>query len=82
MTRPEALRAHVTRMVRGLEAVIARLRRRLRWALDQIKRLNGLRERRGDLEQEDDALFCRCDALVKRLKGTARAHPPRGGGLR
>ena len=26
----------------------------------------------GDLEPEDEALFRRCDALVKRLKGTAR----------
>ena len=72
MTRPEALRAHVRGMVRGLEEVIARLGRRLRWAMEQIRRLNAVREKQGDLEPEDDALFKRCDALVKRLKGTAR----------
>jgi hypothetical protein len=72
VTRPEALRAHVSGMVGGLNDVIARLGRRLRWAMEQIKRLNAVRERQGDLEQEDDALFRRCDALVKRLKGTAR----------
>jgi hypothetical protein len=72
VTLPEALRAHVSGMVGGLNDVIARLGRRLRWAMDQIKRLNAVREKQGDLEPEDDALFKRCDALVKRLKGTAR----------
>jgi hypothetical protein len=72
VTQPEALRSHVHEMVRGLDEVIARLRRRLRWAIDQIKRLNVVREHQGDLEPEDEALFRRCDALVKRLKGTAR----------
>src|SRR6185369_2496888 len=72
VTRPESLRRHVSGMVPGLEEVIGRLGRRLRWALEQIKRLNALRERQGDLEPEDDALFRRCDTLVKRLKGTAR----------
>lgn len=68
---PEALRRHVAEMVPGLEGVLGRLNRRLRWALDQIKRLNAVREEQGTLEPEDDALFRRCDALVKRLKGTA-----------
>ncbi|MBM3465356.1 MAG: DUF1998 domain-containing protein [Armatimonadetes bacterium] len=72
VTLPEVLRAHVLGMVRGLNEVITRLRRRLRWALEQLKRLSLVRERQGDLDPEDDALFKRCDALVKRLKGTAR----------
>jgi hypothetical protein len=69
---PVELRRHVATMVDGLEQVLLRLNRRLRWALDQIKRLNAVREAQGTLEAEDDALFRRCDALVKRLKGTAR----------
>jgi ATP-dependent helicase YprA (DUF1998 family) len=69
---PAELRRHVADMVPGLTAVLQRLNRRLRWALDQIKRLNAVREAQGTLEPEDDALFKRCDALVKRLKGTAR----------
>jgi ATP-dependent helicase YprA (DUF1998 family) len=69
---PAELRRHVATMVDGLEQVLLRLNRRLRWALDQIKRLNAVREAQGTLEPEDDALFRRCDALVKRLKGTAR----------
>jgi ATP-dependent helicase YprA (DUF1998 family) len=69
---PSELRRHVATMVDGLEQVLLRLNRRLRWALDQIKRLNAVRDGQGTLEPEDDALFRRCDALVKRLKGTAR----------
>jgi len=72
VTRPDTLRAHVLGMVSKLEEVILRLERRLRWALEQIRRLNGLREKQGDLDQEDEALFSRCNTLVKRLKGTAR----------
>jgi len=72
VTIPEALRGHVAGFTAGLDVVISRLRRRLRWALEQIRRLNALREQRGDLSQEDDSLFRRCDRLVKCLKGTAR----------
>jgi hypothetical protein len=72
VTHPDELRAHVTDMVAHLGDVLVRLERRLRWAMEQIKRLNAVREKQGDLEPEDDALFRRCDALVKRLKGTAR----------
>ena len=72
VTDSAALRVHVADTVTKLGEVIARLRRRLRWAMDQIKRLNALREREGTLEKEDDAMFRRCDRQVKRLKGTAR----------
>ncbi|MEZ5126635.1 MAG: DEAD/DEAH box helicase [Thermoleophilia bacterium] len=68
----EALRDHIDSMVDELEVVVGRLRRRLAWAMDQMRRLNSQREQQGDLEPEDDALFRRCDRLVKRLKGTAR----------
>jgi ATP-dependent helicase YprA (DUF1998 family)/phage repressor protein C with HTH and peptisase S24 domain len=69
---PAELRRHVSDMVVGLGEVLRRLNRRLRWALDQIRRLNAVREAQGTLEPEDDSLFKRCDGLVKRLKGTAR----------
>ena len=72
MTSPDALRAHIKGTATGLAEVVVRLRRRLRWAMKQIKRLNTLREQQGDLEPADDALFKRCDRLLKRLKGTAR----------
>ncbi|MEI7672867.1 MAG: helicase-related protein, partial [Deltaproteobacteria bacterium] len=60
VTCPETLRAHVQGMVDALTEVIVRLERRLRWALEQIRRLNGLREKQGDLEPEDETLFRRC----------------------
>jgi ATP-dependent helicase YprA (DUF1998 family)/SOS-response transcriptional repressor LexA len=69
---PEKLRQYVLKMPVELAAVIARLRRRLMWAMEQIKRLNRIREQQGALETEDDALFRRCDRLVRRLKGTER----------
>jgi SOS-response transcriptional repressor LexA len=72
VTRPEALQGHVKEMAGRLGEVISRLERRLRWALEQIRRLNALRERLGTLDQEEDTLFRRCDQLVKRLKGTRR----------
>lgn len=68
---PEVLGACVGSMANELEATIHRVRRRLRWALDQIKRLNLIRENDGTLDPEEESLFRRCDALVKRLKGTA-----------
>lgn len=69
---PKEIRRHISTMVSELEQVIVRLNRRLRWALNQIKRLNSVRDQQGTLEPEEDALFKRCDGLVKRLKGTAR----------
>ena len=72
VTAPEVLRLRVDNFVEKLEGVVMRLRHRLRWALDQIRRLNQRREREGTLEPSDEALFRRCDNLVKRLKGTSR----------
>ena len=72
VTAPVVLRAHVDAFVDCLKAVVARLERRLRWAMGQIGRLNVRREREGTLGPEDEALFRRCDNLVKRLKGADR----------
>ncbi len=72
VTDPVVLRNHVEAFVDNLEAVVSRLRRRLRWAMDQIVRLNARRERQGTLAPEDEALFRRCDGFVKRLKDTGR----------
>ena len=69
---PTVLRNHVETLVDNLEVVISRLRRRLRWAMEQIGRLNARRERHGTLAPEDEALFRRCDNFVKRIKGRGR----------
>lgn len=71
---PERLRASVVEMVDALDEVVGRLRRRLAWAMGQMDRLNALRHQKGALDPDEDALFKRCDAVVKRLKGvTTRA---------
>ena len=70
---PKGLRSHVEDFVGELEAVVHRLRRRLRWAMDQIARLNRHRETRGTLAPDEEALFRRCDRLVKQIKSTGRA---------
>lgn len=72
VTVAEVLRGHVEAFVDSLEEVVSRLRRRLRWAMTQIKRLNARREQRGTLEPADEALFRRCDRFVRRLKATGR----------
>ncbi len=72
VVRLDHLRGHVSEMADELEAAVARLRRRLGWAMEQIRRLNALREQQGTLEPEDETLFRRCDRLVRRLKGVDR----------
>jgi len=67
--RPESLSEYLDAMSGELAAVIDRLRRRLRWATDQMERLEDERRRRGTLDREDESLYDRCDRLVKRLKG-------------
>ena len=69
---PDTLRGHVDAFASRLEEVVARLRRRLQWAMNQIRRLNQQRERKGTLEPQDESLFRRCDNMVRRLKGSAR----------
>lgn len=52
-----------------LHAVISRFRKRLNWALAQMERLDRERRRRATLDPAEDALYRRCDKLIKILKG-------------
>jgi hypothetical protein len=72
VTTAAELRRHVSGFCDGLGEVVVRLERRLKWAMAQIKRLNAIQEKQGSLEGEDEALRRRCEAVVKRLKGTER----------
>ncbi|MCC6316615.1 MAG: DEAD/DEAH box helicase [Gemmatimonadaceae bacterium] len=72
VVRPERLEATVSGMIDNLGRVIARLSRRLQWALDQMHRLEDARRQRGTLDADEDALMARCDRLVKKLKGVQR----------
>lgn len=69
VTAPERLGRQTTAIAERLADVIARLTRRLHWALDQMRRLDEARARKGTLDPDEDALRARCDRLIKKLKG-------------
>lgn len=66
---PDRLREGIREMSSRLQEVLRRLKRRLDWALGQLARLDGIRRLQGSLRPDEDALFIRCDRLVKKLKG-------------
>ncbi len=68
----ESLVQYVRESTDRLADVIRRIWLRLQWALDQMRRLDDSRRVKGTLDPDEDALFARCDRLVKRLKGTDR----------
>ena len=69
VVEPSVLRRYLAEMGSALAEVIRRLERRLQWALDQMRRLEDVRLKKGTLDPDEDALRARCDRLVKRLKG-------------
>lgn len=69
VVEPPMLREYLAAMSEGLAEVIRRLESRLRWALDQMARLDEVRSKKGTLDPEEDALRNRCDRMIKRLKG-------------
>ncbi len=66
------LRDQVRQTGNRLAQVIQRVWRRLQWALDQMRRLEEVRRLKGTLASDEDALYDRCDRLVKKLKGQQR----------
>lgn len=63
-----------------LAEVLTRLRRRLQWALDQNRRLDEVRQRKGALDTDEEYLRDRCERLIKRLKGIDRRRRTEGEG--
>ncbi|MGE3843414.1 MAG: DEAD/DEAH box helicase, partial [Vicinamibacterales bacterium] len=72
VTTVAELRRHVVGFCDSLREVLVRLERRVKWAMAQIKRLNAIQDKQGSLEGEDESLRRRCEAVIKRLKGTER----------
>ena len=72
VTSDEAISAHIDQMVDDFSEVLSRLRKRLQWAHNEIRRLNRVREDYGTLDAEDDAHYKRCDKLIKKMKGVLR----------
>ncbi len=67
----DRLRAVVAGIPEALEQAVRSVRKRLDWAMEQMRQLDDARRMRGTLDSDEDALHRRCDRLVKRLKGTA-----------
>lgn len=65
----DLLQQHIQTMTPALTEVIARIWKRLQWALEQMRKLDEIRVKKGTLDAAEDALYARCDHLVKKLKG-------------
>lgn len=68
----ERLRETIADTAPALERVIRTVRRRLEWCMEQMARLDERRRLRATLDGDEDALYRRCDRLVKRLKGVGQ----------
>jgi len=66
----EALARVLDEMPTSLRAVLKRLKRRLEWALGELRRLGAVKLKKGDLDREDKAHERRCEKVIARLKGT------------
>ena len=55
-----------------LQEVIGRFKRRLDWALGEIRRLSAVKIQKGALDEEDKSHEIRCERVVKRFKGTLK----------
>jgi ATP-dependent helicase YprA (DUF1998 family)/SOS-response transcriptional repressor LexA len=69
IVRPARLTAIISDTPDELEKVIMTLKKRMEWCLRQMERLDSERRLRGTLDPDEDALYRRCDRLVKRFKG-------------
>lgn len=65
----DALRRDIQQTGNQLSEVIGRVWKRLQWALAQMKQLDEVRQGKGTLDPDEEALRQRCDRLVKKLKG-------------
>jgi ATP-dependent helicase YprA (DUF1998 family) len=65
----DRLRGLILATAAELERVIRTIRKRLEWCQEQMERLDQERRLRGTLDPDEDALYRRCDRMVKRLKG-------------
>lgn len=65
----DLLQHHIQEMTSALTEVISRIWKRLQWAMDQMRKLDEIRAKKGTLDLAEDALYARCDRLVKKLKG-------------
>nr|WP_263429216.1 DEAD/DEAH box helicase [Nannocystis pusilla] len=67
---PALLERVVYEMPESLQAVLRRLKRRLDWAVGELRRLGEVKLKKGTLDPEDKAHERRCEKIIARLKGT------------
>lgn len=67
---PPVLEQVVGEMPESLQTVIRRFKRRLDWALGELRRLAEVKFKRGALDPEDKAHERRCEKIIARLKNT------------
>ncbi|MCA9311250.1 MAG: DUF1998 domain-containing protein, partial [Phycisphaerales bacterium] len=72
VTRDSELHRLILALSDELQGIVARLRRRLRWAQTQLKRLHEVEQRLGALSKEDEYQRRRCSEMIRRMKGDAR----------
>lgn len=66
------LRDYVRHCGSALAEVVQRIWKRFQWALDQMKRLEAVRQKKGTLDPDEESTYRRCDRLIKRYKGQRR----------
>lgn len=78
---PTLLDQVVRELPESLQAVLRRFKRRLDWALGELRRLGETKLRKGTLDPEDKAHERRCEKIIGRLKGslTRRRTTAQGG---
>lgn len=72
LVTPEAIAAHIDGAAEELRDVIARLKARLDWSLAQQRRLEQIKKAKGTLDEDEEALYRRCERFIKRLKAPSK----------
>ncbi len=75
------LTAHLLGMTASLQEVMRRLYRRLKWANDQMSRLDARRSTRFVLDADDQRFYDRCKRLVQKLKGEEKKRKRQAEGI-
>lgn len=72
LVEPEALAGHIDRAAEELQAVVKRVKARLDWSLAQQRRLEETKKQKGTLDEDEEALYRRCERFIKRLKNPSK----------
>ncbi len=69
-----SLKTYVLEAGAYLRGVVQILWKRMNWAMDQMQRLDAVRQQKGTLDVDEEAMRQRCDRLLKKLKGIRSRH--------